>query len=1380
MASPAPTVLNAIDALFITLYNRVADYNDYTGFASSLGLTVTQAASTTATVAQFETLAAAMTGPNNSAAVLAYYNTNYGSLNPVQFITALYNNLGGPTNQAGIAPGVTYWSGLILGGQSYTQVLGQFVDAFLTYTGTDPVALARQATLDNKVAVSEYYALESETNSFLIPTTPSGPAFQAVQNVIANVTSSYASVVAAEAEITAAVAQHSLQPLLNIIPVLGQVYTLTIGQDGPVGFTDSAGHATFNAPLAGIFGNQPTLTNGDNLVANASVGGNVLNAEFNGGNSGIQFTGGTSTSSPSGAGNNVGTSGGVYTASGLNITGIETWNIQSTDTGGTIYLTGDAAIGNVISGVTTLNFNGNSGTASLIIGDNAEPVQEVAGAFSGGNVFTVNVSNLVGVNSAATAVSTALIGGTSFVSNSSSGFPNGVDIDFAASVFTGKDTIDLGVSIVGGFPEVNGSYIIPQSVIVAPNDGDNYNPNWAGYLGDSYSISAGASAGGSTLNGIAPPSTGAVGFQNWVISSTGAASVGSVNIIALGNEGSWNAQTLTLTDDGSTTILFATSLSDSLSTDWMNLASINLSGTSGYVVITGAETDAQLYGSGSSSTSGWVGGGLLTSDTTALETITGGTGNSFYDLSSLTLAAIQAFGGKESYQGGSSIHGNSEVSFNNFVVANAPDGINGQDFGTQVNISHIQVLDDTGGLYVNGIYTDDQGGFIDLSHDFSGLAPLNTPYALLAGSPLSGVFPSPLDPSISVTGGLYANDIVPVGFELLQLLNADGSTKNFLGSQLTIKDGFTDQAINAQDLADGGLTWTVNGDGLQAATFDAVNLIRGSGVTATWTGWDITIEGELATPTVPANTVNQGTNLLLWVSDDGISNLFQNAGTATALYVPDLTIDNYTTVNIYLPYESVGNGHDVQDYVILGGAAPVGSPLGAFGFNDNALPTVINASVSFYDNTADNGGSPPGGPDDLVLGYTDFTGVVTAADIGLTTVSIDATTGATTLNDFGHGSLEIGATNVTNLNAQSTSHLIMDVSATLNYLLTDSIAEPQGITVFGSATGQNLIQGTVGGGSPAVGVDGLALGHTTAVLEVFGAPFTSGGIGNDVLTGGADTALGFVVNSVGNGGDNFFPLGGNDIVNIGSAGNSVKTDSTVWLGAFDLGNNGGPQFGVTGSAGGADWGVGTVVGQAITDGNALSNTGEVFVDNYGSSVLTINNFFGPANTTVPTGNTIVFDTADWANTGTFGTHTLQGLTQSDGVTVVGAGFATYVQEGTANTVLTKTADVILDTIAPAYANATALTNALTDSAVGNLVLAGTGVAAGHTADFLVAYNLSSGGLAIADVTFANNSGLTQTSTAAAGVVIHVQDLVHIAGTGTLGLSNLIAHNIDFL
>src|SRR5208282_5047998 len=129
--------------------------------------------------------------------------------------------------------------------------------------------------------------------------------------------------------------------------------------------------------------------------------------------------------------------------------------------------------------------------------------------------------------------------------------------------------------------------------------------------------------------------------------------------------------------------------------------------------------------------------------------------------------------------------------------------------------------------------------------------------------------------------------------------------------------------------------------------------------------------------------------------------------------------------------------------VILG-ASLLTAGIGQASFVDQPVVTVTNASLNFFDNHADNGGSPPGGPSNLVLGDTSFTDTVfftpTAllpAAIGITSVAIDATTSSTagiattTINDFGAGSFEIGATNATNLNAQSTSHLIQDLPATL-------------------------------------------------------------------------------------------------------------------------------------------------------------------------------------------------------------------------------------------------------------------------------------------------------------------------------------------------------------
>ena len=461
---------------------------------------------------------------------------------------------------------------------------------------------------------------------------------------------------------------------LYSIAVEGGVTTYNVSLGVPINFTITG--ILGGQPISGTVSGGPTalITGTNNVVIEALTGlnnfqdivlsgtNNVLNANY----------------SPVPASN--------YLQTGLNLVNIQTWNINiSGPYAGESYgvvppvvsFSGDAAVGNVIKNLTTVNLNDNSGTGTLLIGDNSEPVQETNGA----NGFTITAANAVGYNSLNFGAGPVTV-------------INGVEVDIAAQAFTGKDTLNVTANIVGGFGQLNGSYVIPPPVIVAQNDGDNYNPNWLGYQRDAFSIVSGASGSSlTTLNGVTLPSTGAVGFQTWNISSIGAKSVGTVNILALGNEGSWNATTINLTDDGSTTILFASALQDSLSTDWQNISTINLAGTSGYVVISGAETDAQAAAAGYSF-GGEGGGGLLTSDTSALVTITGGAGNSFYDLSSLSLAA--ATNANALFDGGHGTHGNSEIAFNNYVVANAT----ATGLGFVVNISHIQVLDDTGGLVV--------------------------------------------------------------------------------------------------------------------------------------------------------------------------------------------------------------------------------------------------------------------------------------------------------------------------------------------------------------------------------------------------------------------------------------------------------------------------------------------------------------------------------------------------------------------------------------------------------------------------------------------------------------------------------------------------------
>src|SRR5208282_4853229 len=284
-----------------------------------------------------------------------------------------------------------------------------------------------------------------------------------------------------------------------------------------------------------------------------------------------------------------------YTAAGLNIIDIPTWYLNdyfqgsysSSEAGsfwdpsgytyGYVYLSGDGAPGSpdqaFINGLTTLNWNAHSGGDSLILGFNGEPVGtgNNRDGVPDANGFRIDVSNAVG-----------------------NGY-NGVDVDIWASDFHSGDTIVVDAESVGGFQENNQSYEVPPPIIGTYGDPDNYDPNWVGYGQHAYAIAAGASSGGPTVTTEIGNST-AVGFTNWYVESNNATGIGSLNILALGGEGSISATHLTLTDDGSNTMLYATALSDSLLSDWENLTLINLTNTSGFVTLTGAETTAQEVG----------------------------------------------------------------------------------------------------------------------------------------------------------------------------------------------------------------------------------------------------------------------------------------------------------------------------------------------------------------------------------------------------------------------------------------------------------------------------------------------------------------------------------------------------------------------------------------------------------------------------------------------------------------------------------------------------------------------------------------------------------------------------------------------------------------
>ena len=103
MAQAPTTVLQEINALYVALYDRAADNQGINYWAAQVGMTAAQAATTPVTTAQ-----ATLLGQQFVATQATYFTATYGSLNDIQYVEALYGNIGG---NAGDAVGVQYWFG---------------------------------------------------------------------------------------------------------------------------------------------------------------------------------------------------------------------------------------------------------------------------------------------------------------------------------------------------------------------------------------------------------------------------------------------------------------------------------------------------------------------------------------------------------------------------------------------------------------------------------------------------------------------------------------------------------------------------------------------------------------------------------------------------------------------------------------------------------------------------------------------------------------------------------------------------------------------------------------------------------------------------------------------------------------------------------------------------------------------------------------------------------------------------------------------------------------------------------------------------------------------------------------------------------------------
>ena len=157
--------------------------------------------------------------------------------------------------------------------------------------------------------------------------------------------------------------------------------------------------------------------------------------------------------------------------------------------------------------------------------------------------------------------------------------------------------------------------------------------------GDAINVTA--NAVGNTLGGtstsfgnstdIEAGSAGATGgFATWNVTSNGA---NAVNDIALSTNGSNTPPTtLNVSDDGSSTIIWA----GASASEWAQLTTVDASGTTGTLTITGHENGSH---------------GLLSQDTSALTEVVGGSGADTFDLSAFggatggSVAGLSIFGG---------------------------------------------------------------------------------------------------------------------------------------------------------------------------------------------------------------------------------------------------------------------------------------------------------------------------------------------------------------------------------------------------------------------------------------------------------------------------------------------------------------------------------------------------------------------------------------------------------------------------------------------------------------------------------------------------------------------------------------------------------------
>jgi hypothetical protein len=249
---------------------------------------------------------------------------------------------------------------------------------------------------------------------------------------------------------------------------------------------------------------------------------------------------------------------GTFLDSGLTIQGVQTVSVSNFDIFGGSVVTLFGTPGS-IDDINSLTYNDSLFGNSLIVGLPTAGIDATSGAAG----FNLTVENALGDGIAP--------------------FDHSVVVWFAPAALAGNtDTINVTANLVGD--SLGG---LSESIFHA------------------YNIVAGSATNG---------------FGTWDVTSEGALAAGTANVIALGANGSTAATTLNITDDGSTTIIWASFAGGSDgSADWQNLAVINAADTTGQLTISGGE---------------FPGAGLLADDGNSINTVIGGEGADLFDLSS--------------------------------------------------------------------------------------------------------------------------------------------------------------------------------------------------------------------------------------------------------------------------------------------------------------------------------------------------------------------------------------------------------------------------------------------------------------------------------------------------------------------------------------------------------------------------------------------------------------------------------------------------------------------------------------------------------------------------------------------------------------------------